>query len=49
MNISLDDIDTSALGTLGPEYREWMNPAIWCGWCGHIHVICQCERGGGGR
>lgn len=46
----LDTIDlTPITASLGPEHRWWMDPNIWCGWCGHIHLTCKCQQGGGAR
>lgn len=42
----LDTIDRATISAAGPEYREWMNPSVWCGWCGYIHVICKCGDAG---
>lgn len=43
MTIDLHDtIERATISAAGPEYRWWMNPNIWCGWCGHIHITCKC-------
>ncbi|MEO2096350.1 MAG: hypothetical protein ABGX90_04310 [Brachybacterium sp.] len=46
MSELLDLVDTATISAAGPEYRDWMDPHRWCGWCGYIHICCKCDGGG---